>query len=442
MIASLSIPGIIAIFVLLVVYTFLITEKLPKVLVSILGAATLIVLQVFNTHDATPQENAFQFVAHNLDILGFVIGMMVLVGIVRESGFFESAAIYLVKLVKGRPVALLIAIGYLTLVMTTFLSNIPTVLILTPVVLVLVKQLKLPVLPYLFTLVVMANIGGAMTPISDPTTYYQAKTVGLSFMEVMSNSGLIVLILSVVSIAYILLVFRKQLAQAAKQDTDVSTFDPKSALEDHYILKVGIPIIILSVLLMVLKDAIASTFGIQLDNATITVTSAFLCILIFHKDPRSVLRNLIDWEIIFFFIGLFIVVGALEFTHVIEMLADSLVSITGGNLTQLALLLSVGSGLLSTFIDNVPYNITMVSAIQAMEASSIWVYPLWWALNLGTSIGGFGSPIAAACNVIIFGQAEEEKIHVLFAKYLALALPLVIIHSLISFMVIWARYLQ
>ena len=138
MIASLSIPGIIAIFVLLVVYTFLITEKLPKVLVSILGAATLIVLQVFNTHDATPQENAFQFVAHNLDILGFVIGMMVLVGIVRESGFFESAAIYLVKLVKGRPVALLIAIGYLTLVMTTFLSNIPTVLILTPVVLVLV----------------------------------------------------------------------------------------------------------------------------------------------------------------------------------------------------------------------------------------------------------------------------------------------------------------
>ncbi|MCA9370231.1 hypothetical protein KC686_03675, partial [Candidatus Woesebacteria bacterium] len=256
MIASLSIPGIIAIFVLLVVYTFLITEKLPKVLVSILGAATLIVLQVFNTHDATPQENAFQFVAHNLDILGFVIGMMVLVGIVRESGFFESAAIYLVKLVKGRPVALLIAIGYLTLVMTTFLSNIPTVLILTPVVLVLVKQLKLPVLPYLFTLVVMANIGGAMTPISDPTTYYQAKTVGLSFMEVMSNSGLIVLILSVVSIAYILLVFRKQLAQAAKQDTDVSTFDPKSALEDHYILKVGIPIIILSVLLMVLKDDI------------------------------------------------------------------------------------------------------------------------------------------------------------------------------------------
>jgi len=196
----------------------------------------------------------------------------------------------------------------------------------------------------------------------------------------------------------------------------------------------------MSIVLMVLKEQIATITGITLDNATIAITAAFLSILLFHKEPRNVFRNLIDWDIIFFFIGLFVVVGALEFTHVIESIAEALVTATGGNLTALLFLITVGSGFLSTFIDNVPYNITMVGAIQAMEKSGIWVYPLWWALNLGTSIGGAGSPIAAACNVIVFGQAEKEKFHVNFVKYLLLALPLVLINSLVTFAILWLRF--
>jgi Na+/H+ antiporter NhaD/arsenite permease-like protein len=437
-----SLYAVISVSVLLVVYYFLITEKLPKALVAILGGVILIMLQVFRSETSSSQENAFGFISHNLDILGFVIGMMVLVGIVRESGLFEAAAIWLVKLVKGKPTSLLIAIGYLTLFMTALFSNIPTVLILTPVVLVLVKELKLPVLPFLFTVVTMANLGGAMTPISDPTTYYQAKTVGLSFTEVLQNSGLIVLLLSVVSMAYILLIFRQQLKKAQVKAKDVALFQPLKALQDRYILKVGIPIALSTIVLMVLKERIATLTGITLDNATLTIGASFLCILLFHKEPREVFKNLIDWEIIFFFIGLFVVVGALEFTHVITMLADGLVALTQGNLTALLLLISLGSGFLSTFIDNVPYNITMVGAIQAMEKTGITVYPLWWALNLGTSIGGFGSPIAAACNVIVFGQAASEKFHVNFLKYLLLAFPLVIINALITFVVLWLRYLS
>lgn len=438
---ELTIFSFLSIAVLMVVYFFLITEKLPKALVAVLGGVTLIAMQVFRSPDASSQENAFSFISHNLDILGFVIGMMVLVGIVRESGIFEAAAIWLVKAVKGKPFALLIALGYLTLVMTAFFSNIPTILILAPVILVLVKELKLPALPFLFTLVTMANLGGAMTPISDPTTYYQAKTVGLSFMEVLQNSGLIVLILSVVSLSYILFIFRKDLRASQVKASDVALFKPLSAIENTYILRVGLPIAVLSILLMVLKENIAHWFGVTLDNATITIGASFLAILIFHKEPRLVFRRLIDWEIIFFFIGLFVVVGALEFTHVIEIMAKTLVDITQGNLTALLLLITMGSGFLSTFIDNVPYNITMVSAIQAMEKSGLWVYPLWWALNLGTSIGGAGSPIAAACNVIAFGQAEKEKIHVNFVKYLLLALPLVALNSLVAFGILWLRYL-
>lgn len=437
-----SIFPVISIVVLLVVYFFLITEKLPKAIVAILGAVVLVAMQVFKSAEGSSQDNAFEFISHNLDILGFVIGMMILVGIVRESGLFEAIAIGLVKAVKGKPFLLVIALGYLTLVMTAFFSNIPTILILTPVVLVLIKELKLPTLPFLFTLVTMANLGGAMTPISDPTTYYQAKTVGLSFGEVIQNSGFIVMILSVVSMAYILLVFRKELSAVKVRSKDVSLFKPLQAIQDKYILKVGVPIAVLSIITMVLKEQIASLTGVSLDNATITMGSAFLCILLFHKNPREIFRNIIDWEIIFFFIGLFVVVGALEFTHVITALAAWLVALTQGNMTGLLFIISLGSGVLSTFIDNVPYNITMVKAIQEMEASGLWVYPLWWALNLGTSIGGFGSPIAAACNVIAFGQAEKEHFHVNFVKYLLLAMPLVVLNALITFGVLWLRYLK
>lgn len=432
----------ISIIVLAIVYFFLITEKVNKVIVAILGASLLIMMQVFRTASHTSQENAFEFISNNLDVLGFVIGMMILVGIVKESGVFEALAIKLVQMVKGNPHALLVVIGYLTLIMTTFLSNIPTVLIIVPIIIVLIRELKLPYFPYFFIMVVMANIGGAMTPISDPTTYYQAKTVGLGFVEVITNSGIIVLLLSVVTTIYSLLIFRKQLAKVKVNPSAVADFKPKSAIKNKKVLFYGLPILFITIILMMSKEFFHSRFGITLDNATITLGASFTAIFIFHRNPKIIFEELIDWEIIFFFMGLFVVVGALEFTHVIDLLARYLVDITNGSMVVLLLLISVGSAFLSTFIDNVPYNITMVGAIQAMAASGIAVYPLWWALNLGTSIGGAGSPIAAACNVIAFGQAEQENWHTNFVKYLMYSLPLVFINGIIAFVIIWLRYVR
>jgi len=439
---GLTFSAILSLVVLAIVYFFLITEKLNKVIVATLGGVFLILAQIFKTSDHSSQENALTFISHNLDILGFVIGMTVLVGIVKESGIFEALAIWLVKLVKGNPRWLLVVLGYLTLFMTALFSNIPTILIVTPIILVLVKELNLPAFPYLFTIIVMANIGGAMTPISDPTTYYQTKTVGLGFGEVIANSGFIVLLLSVVTILYMLIVFRKQLSAVTVKKEDVEMFKPLAALKHKDIMWLGVPMMFLVITLMVGKEFIAKKTGITLDNATLTIGASFILMLLLHKEPRNIFRDLIDWEILFFFSGLFIVVGALDFTHVIEKLGESLVYITKGNMDYLLFLITGGSAVLSTFIDNVPYNITMVGAIQTMEKAGIFVYPLWWGLNLGTSIGGAGSPIAAACNVIALGQAEKEKIHVQFGKYLLLALPLVIINSLIAFGIIWLRYLK
>lgn len=437
---ALSYFSLFSLAVLAVVYFLLISEKVNKVIVAVLGGCLLILVQVFQTATHSSQENAFGFIAHNLDILGFVVGMMILVGIIRESGLFEAIAIWLVKKLKANPFALLAILGYLTLGMTALFSNIPTILIIVPVALVLIKQLKLPYLPFIFIIVMMANLGGAMTPISDPTTYYQAKTVGLGFTEVLGNSGVIVLLLSVVSLAYTSFVFRKELKAVKINESAVSLFRPVSAIQNKTVLLKGTPILVITILLMVSKEFIFRTFGISLDNATITLSAAFFAMLMFHREPKKVFAELIDWEIIFFFMGLFVVVGALEFTQVIDVLAQLLIKLSGGSVQVLTALIAIGSAFLSTFIDNVPYNITMVGAVQAMEKSGIWVYPLWWALNLGTSIGGAGSPIAAACNVIAFGQAEHEGHHTPFVRYLKLALPLVLINSLVACGVLLLRY--
>lgn len=437
---SLSFAAWTGIVTLLTVYFFLITEKIDKVIVSIIGAAFLIVMQVFRSSEGTSQENAFHFVSHNLDVLGFVIGMMILINIIRKSGAFEAVAVWIAKLVKGDPQYLLFGVGYLALVMTTFLSNIPTVLILSPVLLVLIKELKLPYFPYFFTMIAMANIGGAMTPISDPTTYYEAKTVGLTFLEVVKNSGVTVLLLSVVTTIYTQLVFRKQLKAVKLNPKTVEHFDPKSAIQDRTILRYGIPLLIITILLMVFKEQIAQLTGVTLDNATLIAGAAFIAMFAFKINPHTALQEYVGWEIIFFFLGLFVIIGALDFTGVIGLLGRSIVQITHGNANLLLFVMTMGSGLLSVFIDNVPYNITMVGAIQAMAKTGIVVYPLWWALNLGTSIGGAGSMIGAACNVVALGQAEKVKFHTSFLKYLSYGVPLVIINCFVTFGVLWLRY--
>lgn len=263
----------------------------------------------------------------------------------------------------------------------------------------------------------------------------------MGFFEVVTNSGLMVIVLSVISLAYLYLIFRKSLQRVKVRPKEVAGFEPAAAIKDRKLLKWGTPILALAILCMVFRDTISSRFGVQLDNASIVMFAAFAAMLIFKREPKDVFHNLVDWEIIFFFMGLFVVVGSLDQTNVVNALAHGLVSLSHGSDIVLLFLIVLGSGLLSVFIDNVPYNITMVGAIQAMAKQHIYVYPLWWALNLGTSLGGAGSPIGAACNVIALGQAEKEGMHISFLKYLAIGVPLVIINALAVFVMIYLRYL-
>jgi Na+/H+ antiporter NhaD/arsenite permease-like protein len=422
-------------------YGFLIAEKVNRVIVVGVAAMLVILLQLFHGAWGTPQDIAFKFVANNISILWFIIGMVTMIGIVKKSGFFEYIALKLIKAVKGHPIGLLIALGYLTWLMTTFLSNIPTVLILTPIVLILVRQLKLPSFPYFFCIITMANISWAMTPISDPTTLYQAQTVGLSFMEVVQNSGMLVMILTVVVMLYCYFVFRKQLNAVPSDKKFIYTISPWDAISDRRLMYIWLPLLGGIIVMMVLKDWIISHTGMHFDNATLALTGALIMMIVSNTDPKEVFTKIIDREVLFFFMGLFIVVGALEHTEVIKALALQLVSFAWGSMNILLFLMTMGSGILSTFIDNVPYNITMVGAVQEMANTGLVVYPLRWALNLWTSLGGAGSPIGAACNVVCLWEAEKDHIHYNFLSYLAYGVPLVVINALVVYGVLYLKYI-
>lgn len=176
--------------------------------------------------------------------------------------------------------------------------------------------------------------------------------------------------------------------------------------------------------------------GRNLENATIATFFALLAMIRYRREPQQVFQKLVDREILFFFMGLFVMIGALEHNEIIKALAAYLVELAHGSVKTLLFLVTMGSGILSTFIDNVPYNITMVSAVLEMQKAGIEIYPLRRALNLGTSIGGAGSAIGAACNVICLGQAEKEGYHISFGKYLLYGLGLVIINALICYFIL------
>ena len=444
--AWLGTNAIISIIALFALFTILITEKIEKAVVAMLIAGVLVLLQVFNDPSwlHSSQEIAGKFLYHNMDIFAFIIWMMILSWIAKDTGIFSYFALSIVKKVKGHPVKLFFILSYLAFFMTVFISNIPTIIILSPIVLLITKHLKLNSIPYIIWIITFANLGWAVTPISDPTTYFQARTLDLSFWYVFSNTGLIMFIVSISSFIYLYLIFKKDF----KLKTDQEKLDkivPENYIKNKKNAKISLTILVIVILFVVFREYLINNFWIKFENWTITLIWAFILILLTWNNVSKVLKKKVDFATLFFFAGLFVVVWALEYNWVIEKLADLLVDITNWSEKLLLAMLTMWSAILSVFIDNVPYNIAMVSTLESFRDNSIIIWPAWtalaWGLNSCTSIGWAGSPIGAACNVIALWQAEKKKIFISFAKYLVIWVPLVIINSMIAYAILYFRYL-
>ncbi|AAU17078.1 ArsB/NhaD family transporter [Bacillus cereus] len=426
-----------AIAVFLVTYGFIISEKLNRAVIALFGAAIMIIFGIVDLHAA--------FTSHiQWETITLLIGMMILVHITSQSGVFEFVAIKAAKAAGGKPIRILLLLSLLTAVGSAFLDNVTTVLLIVPVTLSITRILKVNPIPYLLSEVLFSNIGGTATLIGDPPNIMiGSANKHLDFNAFLLNLAPIVIIISIVTLGIIYFLYRNKLKTTTEQIKILMELNEKDYIKDHSLLLKSISILGLTILGFILHSII------HVDAAVIAMTGATLLMLIGVKDHdiEDVFAH-VEWVTIFFFAGLFVLVGGLIDIGLISSLAKEVIDVTNGDIGFAAILILWVSGIASATIDNIPFVATMIPLIQdlatglGLSVDSPQIEVLWWALSLGACLGGNGTLIGASANVVVAGIAKREGHAFSYMDFLKIGLPLTIIALLLSHAYIYLRYLM
>lgn len=408
-------------------YAIIISEKIHRTVVALTGACLMILLGILT------QKLAIEGIDFNT--IGLLIGMMVIVGIAKDSGMFQYVAIWASKIGKGKALPIFILLGIITAIFSAFLDNVTTVLLIVPVIFVVTHNLHLNPKPFLIGGIILSNIGGTATLIGDPPNILIGSAAEIPFNDFLIHLGPIVIIIAIVTIGLLCFIYRNTLHSTKTDKNTVANFNPSEAITDKKLLFKS-----LVVLSLVLFGFFTHSMT-HLEGATIALSGAALLLLLTMNDPEHHLRD-IEWTTIFFFIGLFILVAGLEKVGAIKMLAEQLLLLTGGNPTATTLSVLWGSAFFSAIIDNIPFVATMIPLIKEVgNISGLALGPLWWALALGADIGGNATIIGASANVVVSGMASKEGHKISFLEYMKIATPITIIGMIIATIYIWLRYL-
>jgi len=371
----------------LIVYAFIVSEKIHRTILALCGAALLVLLGILTQHEA------IDFIDFNT--IGLLFGMMVIVGITRKSGVFEYVAIKAAHTTGGDPVKTMIALSVVTAVASALLDNVTTVLLVVPVTISICNALEVNPIPMFIAEILSSNIGGTATLIGDPPNIMIGSATGLGFMDFVTNLTPVVVVVLIVTLLILNFIFRKDLETSDENKARLMAMEPRDAIEDLPLLKKSLTVVGLVILGFVSHQY----FG--LESATIAIAGAAFLMLIAHQAPEEVLLS-VEWDTLFFFIGLFIMVGGLEKVGIIGGLAREAVELTQGNVRLTAMLILWLSAVASAFVDNIPFVATFIPLIQEMgQIDHMNIGPLWWALSLGACLGGNGTIIGASANVIV-----------------------------------------
>ncbi|WP_069649290.1 ArsB/NhaD family transporter [Caloranaerobacter ferrireducens] len=408
----------IAAIVFILTYAFIISEKINRTAVALLGAAIMLGLKVIS------QEYAFESIDFNT--IGLLIGMMIIVTITKRTGVFQYIAIKSAKLAKGDPWKIILSFSIITAISSALLDNVTTVLLIAPVTLVITDTLNLNPIPFLLPEILSANIGGTATLIGDPPNIMIGSATGLGFLDFLFNLGPVVVIIFIVVIFILKLIYGKELSVDEEHKKHIMDFDEYKAIKDYALLRKSLIVLGLTIIGFTLHQIF------EFESATVALIGASVLLVLSKINPEEILIEL-EWTTIFFFAGLFILVGALEEVGIIEAIAEKVVFLTKGNLFLTTLMIIWVSAIASAFIDNIPFVATMIPLIKSIGAmSNINVIPLWWALALGACLGGNGSLVGASANVIVAGMLEKTKYRLTFIDFIKVGFPIMIISILIS----------
>ena len=422
---------IVAIVIFVIAYALIISEKVHRTIVGLFGAMLMILFGIIS------QETAVHHIDFNT--LGLLMGMMIIVNITSETGLFNFLAIWAAQKVKAQPVALLVVLSTITMVCSALLDNVTTVLLTVPITFSITSQLKVDVMPYLIAQILSSNIGGTATLIGDPPNIMIGSAVGLDFMAFVENLSLISILIFIFLQFILIAVYRKELHTQPELQDKIMRLPAGAQITDHALLRKCLSVIFLTITLFVLHGSLG------LESATVALSGAGLLLLLTAtRDENAIVKVLskIEWPAIFFFGGLFILVGALVETGVIRMLAAEAIHATGGNVEATAMLILWMSAIASAFIDNIPFVATLIPLIQDMGQMGLSdLTPMWWSLALGACLGGNGTLIGASANVVVASMSAQRGRPISFLGFMKIAFPVMIFTVLVSSVYVYLRYL-
>ncbi|MGE5415732.1 MAG: SLC13 family permease [Acidobacteriota bacterium] len=423
-----------SIIIFIAAYGFIVQGKIHHTIVAMGAGFLAVAIGVLS------QEQAIESIDFNT--IGLLVGMMIIVGITRQSGIFEYLAIKSAKVVGGRPLAILVVLSVVTAILSAFLNNVTVVLLIVPVTYAITDRLNVNPIPFLFAEILTSNIGGTATLIGDPPNIMIGSAVGFGFMDFIANLTLPVAIIMLVTVGLLILIYRKQL-HAEQEDMDkILELNEFEAVKDWALLRKSLLVLGLTVVGFMLPEIIKGLFGfvLHLEAATVALVGASALMLISREDPEETLLT-VEWPTIFFFIGLFIIVGGMEATGVIKTVAEKAVALTQGSVAATGMLVLWLSAIASAFVDNIPFVATMIPLLQDVgQISHMPMESIWWALALGACLGGNGTLVGASANVIVAGIAERYGTRISFMDYLKVGFPMMIVSIIISSVYLYLIY--
>ncbi len=424
--------------VFLITYAVIMSEKVNRAIVAALAAGVLVLSGI------QTQQTAVAGVDFNT--LGLLVGMMIIVAITRRSGIFQYLAIWSAKRVNANPWGILVMLMLVTAVLSAFLDNVTTVLLIAPVTLLITEALDVKPYPYLFAEIFASNIGGTATLIGDPPNIMIGSATGLSFNDFLINLTPVIVLVFIATAIPLYFIWGRHLHAREENRALIMGYNEAEAITDRPLLHKA-----LAVLTLVLAGFLLH-HQLELEPATIALVGAALLLLLDNiwRSPEEQSTTVhatfgeVEWVTIFFFAGLFIVVNALERVGVLGLLAQEMLGMTGGNFNLTAMVILWGSALVSAFVDNIPYVAAAIPLIKSMAPAfggAAHLEPLWWSLSLGACLGGNGTLVGASANLVVAGLSERAGHPIRFIPFLKVAFPLMLLSVAVSSVYIWLRYL-
>ncbi|CEO33994.1 symporter protein [[Clostridium] sordellii] len=412
-----DINQIIAICIFSLVMLAIISEKINRAVAAMTGALLMVIFNIVSF------EHGLSHIDFNT--IGVLIGMMLFVSVVKNSGLFEYVAILSAKKSKGDPWKIMLCFIILTAILSAVLDNVTTVLLIGPMTIVITQILKINPVPFLITQILASNIGGTATLIGDPPNIMIGSAANLSFIDFVINLGPVVIIILFFTIICFRFMFKKHLYVDDKYKEEILKLDESKAIKDKPLLIKSIIMIILILLGFVLHNII------HIESSIIALTGATIMMFIGKQDVDEILSS-IEWSTIAFFGGLFVIVGGLVEVGIIDFIASYLINATSGNLALTMLVILWLSAIISSFLDNIPFVATLIPLILTMQAQGVDVTPIWWATSLGACLGGNGTLIGASANIVLSNVGDKNGYPISFKSYFKIGFPLMLLSIVIS----------